>query len=98
MSFVQVIEYKTSDLDAVKRVNDEWKSATEGKRTAKRIVLGKYRDQSDRVCEMVFFDSRDDAMRNNELPETQDYARKLGDVVEGDPQFFDIEIVDDQTL
>ena len=37
MSFVQVIEYQTSDLDAVKRVNDEWKRATEGKRTAKRI-------------------------------------------------------------
>lgn len=98
MSFVQVIEYQTSDLDGVRRVNDEWKTATEGKRTAKRIVLGKYRDQADRICEMVFFDSRDDAMRNSDLPETQEYARKLGDLVEGEPQFFDIDIVDDQSL
>lgn len=98
MSFVQVIEYRTTDLDAVKRVNDEWKDATDGKRTAQRILLGRYRDRPDRVCEMVFFDSRDDAMRNNDLPETQDYAKKLRDLVEGEPEFFDIDIVDDRRL
>lgn len=98
MSFVQVIEYQTSDLDAVKRVNDEWKQATEGRRTAKRLVLGKYRDQPDRVCEIVFFDSHEDAMRNNDLPETEEYAQKLRGLVDGEPQFFDLDVVDEQTL
>lgn len=98
MSFVQVIEYKTSDLDAVKRVNEEWKNATEGQRTARRILLGKYRGQPDRVCEMVFFDSPEDASRNNDLPETQEYAKKLGALVDDEPQFFDLDIVDEQSL
>lgn len=98
MSFVQVIEYKTDDLDAIKRVNEEWKNATEGKRTAKRLLLGKYRNEEDRVCEIVFFDSYEDAMRNNELPETQQYARKLRDVTQDEPTYFDLEVLEEETL
>lgn len=98
MGFVQVIDFETSDLDAVKRINDEWKNATEGKRTANRILYGKYRDGENRFCEMVFFDSYEDAMRNNELPETQEYARKLQDVIDGEPQFSDLDVVEEQAL
>lgn len=98
MSFVQVIEYQTSDLDAVKRVTEEWKNATEGKRTAKRLLLGKYREDDNRVCEVVFFDSYDDAMRNNDLPETQEAAKKLKDIADGEPQFFNLDLVEDQKL
>lgn len=98
MSFVQVIEYKASDPEAVKRVIDEWESATEGKRTARRLLLGKYREQGDRFCEIVFFDSYEDAQRNSELPETQRYAERMRDVVDGDPQYWDLEILEEHPL
>ena len=32
--FIQIIEYKTSKIDDVVAVGDEWVAATEGKRTA----------------------------------------------------------------
>lgn len=98
MSFVQVIEYPGADLEEVKRVNEEWKDATEGKRTAKRILLGRYREQPDRICEIVFFESHDDAERNNDLPETREYAKKLRDISPEEPRFFDLEVVDELML
>ena len=42
--FVQVIEYKTSKFDEMQKVADRWRAATEGKRTAARVVTCKDRD------------------------------------------------------
>src|SRR5581483_12505947 len=39
MGFVQVIEYKTSKPDEIESVVDEWRSKTEGRRTARRGTL-----------------------------------------------------------
>jgi hypothetical protein len=95
MGFVQMIEYSGADLDAVKQVNEKWVDDTEGKRTARRILLAKYRDGSDKVCELVFFDSHEDAMRNNDLPETQEYAKQIRDVTQGEPRFVDLDVVEE---
>ena len=39
MSFVQVFEFRTSDLDAVRQADAEWRQGTEGKRTVRREIL-----------------------------------------------------------
>ena len=39
MAFVQVIEFRTSHIDEIRVVAEEWETATEGKRTARRRVL-----------------------------------------------------------
>jgi hypothetical protein len=36
MAFVQIIEFRTSDIERARQVNDEWWRATEGKRTVRR--------------------------------------------------------------
>ena len=32
MAFIQIIEFRTSDIDRARQVNDEWWRATEGNR------------------------------------------------------------------
>ena len=32
MGFVQIFEFKTSDLDGVRAIDEQWRQATEGKR------------------------------------------------------------------
>ena len=39
MAFMQIIEFRTTDIDSARRVNDEWWRATEGKRTVRRELL-----------------------------------------------------------
>lgn len=98
MAFIQVIDYKTSQPEEVKRVIDEWEEATKGKRTANRLLLTKYHDEPDRYCEIVFFDSYDEAMKNSELPETQEFAGRFSELVDGDTRYFDLDVVEERSL
>lgn len=98
MGFVQVIEFRTNDLDAVQRANEQWQQATQGTRTAERIVLGRQHDDSGHCVEIVFFDSWDDAARNDELPATQDYAEQIRGLIDGEPRYLDVDVVSDERL
>ena len=46
---------------------------------------------------IVFFDSYESAMENSELPETQELARGMGELVDGSVRFFDLDVLDDRS-
>jgi hypothetical protein len=41
MAVVQIIDVRTSDIEAVKKSGEEWQAATEGKRTVRREIVGR---------------------------------------------------------
>jgi hypothetical protein len=45
MAFVQIIEFRTSDIEGARQIGEEWRRATEGKRSVRRELLA--RDHSD---------------------------------------------------
>jgi len=96
--FVQLMEYQTSKPDEVQRLHDEWKQATQGKRNARRTLVTKHHGDGDRFCELVFFDSYDDAMENSKLPETQEFAKRFRDAVDGEVTYFDLDVLDEEDL
>jgi hypothetical protein len=98
MGFVQIIEYRTGDPDGVRKVDEEWKQATAGKRTARRQIVTRDRNDPDRYLALVFFDSYESAMDNSKLPETQAIAAKYGSLVDGQPVFHDLDIITDEQL
>jgi hypothetical protein len=98
MSFVQLMEYQTKNPQDVQRLHEEWKQVTQGKRNARRLMLTQHHGEPDRFCELVFFDSYEDAMRNSELPETKEFAHKIQGAVDGDITYFDLDVVDEQSL
>ena len=46
MAFVQIIDFRTSDIDGIKKSGEEWEAATEGKRTVRRQIVGRDRPTS----------------------------------------------------
>ncbi len=96
MAFVQIIEYRTSKLDEMRAVGDEWMEATEGKRKARRMVLCQDRDNEGRYFNIVFFDSYEDAMENSAMPETDRLSKKLMSFADGPAKFYNLDVVDDQ--
>lgn len=98
MAFAQVVEFDASDVEDIKSIEREWEEATEGERTARRVVLCRDRDRPGHYFEFVFFDSYDSAMENSRLPQTEEYAKKLRDTSEGEPAFHNLEIIEDRTL
>lgn len=98
MAFAQIVECDASDVEDIKRIEREWEEATEGERTARRVLLCQDRDRPGHLFEMVFFDSYDSAMANSQLPQTEEYAQKMREATDGEPTFHNLEIIEDRTL
>lgn len=96
MGFVQIIEFRTTRLDQIRALSDEWEKATTGKRTARRRVLAQDRDNPDRYFNIVFFDSYEEAMENSGLPETDSFSRRMMALGEGPPSFYNLDVIEDR--
>ena len=59
--------------------------ATAGKRTLRRSVVGRDRNDPDRHIVIAFFDDYDSAMVNSNLPETADFGQKQTALLDGPP-------------
>ena len=79
MGFVQIIEFKTDKIDEVRAMDKEWRAATEGKRTRQpRSLVVEDRDRPGTYLVVVEFPSYEAAMKNSQLPETGDFAKRDG--------------------
>jgi quinol monooxygenase YgiN len=97
VAFIQIIDARTTKIDELRRLDDEWQRATEGKRTARRSILGRDRNDPGRYVLIVFFDSYESAMENSNLPETQRMAAEMATVIDGPPTYLDLEVVEDRS-
>jgi quinol monooxygenase YgiN len=95
MSFVQIIEIRTSKADEMRTLEADWRAATEGKRTLRRSILTQDRNDAARYAIVAFFDSYESAMKNSELPETAAFSEKLAGLVDAPMVFHDLEVVED---
>jgi len=97
MEFIQIIETHMSDVEPMLALDEEWAKSTEGKRTARRSIVTRDRNDPTRHLIIVFFDSYEDAMKNSQLPETQDFAAKAGTLTDAPPAFHDLDVIADRS-
>jgi len=98
MKFVQIIEYTTSRFDEVDKLVDQWVEQTEGRRTPTLGLTGRDREQPKHYVDVVVFPSYEEAMRNNDLPETQAMAEQWMKLCEGEPTFRNLDVVREDQL
>jgi hypothetical protein len=96
MTFMQIIEFRTTDIEAVRQVDEDWRRATEGKRTARRELLARDRSDPNRYFAIVYFDSYESAMENSSLPETNAAAEQYRKAADGEPVFYDLDVIEDR--
>jgi quinol monooxygenase YgiN len=97
VEFIQIIESRTKNFDELQKLGDEFFQATEGRRTVRRSLLTRDRNDPDRYLIIVFFDSYESAMENSNLPETAAFAEKQMPLLDGPPTFFDLDVIEDRT-
>ena len=97
MEFIQIIECRTSRVDELSALEDEWEKATEGKRTLRRSVVTRDRNDPNRYLILAFFDSYESAMENSNLPETTEFGQKQAALVDGPMVFTDLDVIDDRS-
>ncbi|MCH0563357.1 MULTISPECIES: ester cyclase [unclassified Streptomyces] len=98
MTFVQLIDCRTSRLDEMNRLLDSWVEQTKGKRTATHAMVAKDRSDASHLIEIVEFPSYEEAMRNSNLPETDRIFQEMVALCDEMPVFTDLDVVRDQQL
>lgn len=97
MSFIQIIEARTEKIDEIMALDEQWEEKTEGRRTARRSIVTRDRNDPSRHLIIVFFDSYESAMENSQLPETQEFAAQFEKLMDGAPTFHDLDLVSDRS-
>jgi hypothetical protein len=97
MSFVQIMELRTTKVDQILSAVDDYEKATEGKRTVARSFVCRDRDHSDRHFVIVFFDSYEEAMKNSALPETDALSKKTAELANGAPTFYNLDVIEERS-
>jgi len=90
--FVQIIEYQTSKFDEMQKAADEYRAATEGRRTVGRVAVCADRDRPGTYVTIAEFPSYEEAMKNNDLPETAELAGKMQSLADGPPAFRNLDV------
>ena len=98
MKFVQLIEFKTSDIEAFNRTLDEWLAKTSGVRTPTRAVQGRDRDSDGTFVHIIEFPSYDAAMENSNRPETAEFAAQLAKLCDSPPTFRNLDVTREEQL
>lgn len=98
MTFVQLIDCKTSRFDEMNQLMDTWVEQTKGKRTATHSLIGKDRSDGSHFIEIVEFPSYEEAMRNSNLPETDKIFTEMIALCDEMPTFTDLDVVRDEQL
>ena len=93
--FIQIIDFETDNLEEGRKYVEEYRANTKGKRTATNGILAKDRDNPGRYLNIVFFPSYEDAMKNSEMPETQELAGRLAGLSRRAPSFINLDIVEE---
>jgi hypothetical protein len=90
--FVQIIEFRTSRLDELKALSDEYREHTEGSTFLRSTVTGD-RDRPGVYLNIVEFDSYESAMQNSQRPETGQFAARMAELCDGPPTFYNLDVV-----
>jgi len=98
MKFVQILEFKTTNVDAMLELDAKWTKATEGKRTATSIVRTLDRDKPETYLWIIEFPSYEAALRNNDLPETQEISQEMRKLSDGEATFRNLDVMGEEAL
>jgi hypothetical protein len=96
MAFAQIMAYTTTQRAEMDAALEQWLEDTKDVRRARKRLLLQDRDQQHRYCEVVFFDSYEDAMHNSTLPATGALSRRFAELVDGDFHFQNFDVVTDE--
>ena len=98
MAFVQIIEFRTSKVDEMRQLGDDWEANAADSSTATRRILCQDRDNPGRYFNIVFFDSYESAMENSNNPVTQEFAQKMMALGDGPPSFYNLDVVEEREM
>lgn len=92
--FVQVIEWRTSQIDEMRKFNEEWRQRFP-EMGPTRVLVCADRDDEGRFLSIVEFPSYEEAMRNSADPATGEFAKRMDALSGGTVTFRNLDVLDE---
>ena len=96
MKFVQTIAYTSSREDELRALSEEWNRQGTNSPGLVGVKVLKDRDHENTYLVVAEFDSYELAMENSARPETDEFARKMAELVDGPPTFTNYDVIDEE--
>lgn len=90
--FVQIIEFTTTRIDEIRAMGEEYRTNTPG--NVARATFTEDRDRPNTYLNIVEFESYESAMENSDRPETAEFAAKLAALCDGEPKFYNLDVIE----
>ena len=94
MSFIQIIEYKTTRMDEIRELIEKYRANSPDGGPERTATVTKDRDRADTYVTIVEFESWEAAQANSARPETNEMAQAMGALCEGPPTFYNLDVVE----
>jgi antibiotic biosynthesis monooxygenase (ABM) superfamily enzyme len=95
MAFVQTISFSTSRIDEIAALGQDYERDQGGQAPGYRSTrILKDRDRENAYMVVAEFDSYEHAMENSDRPETDAFARKMSELVDGPPTYGNYDVID----
>jgi quinol monooxygenase YgiN len=95
MEFTQHVVIHVADAEALLRLMREWEeddAATEGSGYLGGRLF-RFRDKPGKYVIEANFESWEAAEANNDRPETQQWAARLNDLIDGEPKYENLDVI-----
>jgi quinol monooxygenase YgiN len=89
--FAQIIEWKSSRIDEVDKVMQEWRERFP-EMGPTRVLVGSDRDNTNSYVTIVEFESYEAAMKNSEDPATSEFSERMGELLDSPPTFRNLDV------
>ena len=93
MRFVQIVEFRSGNIDEIRERGRQYNAET-GAGRVNEAVLAADRDNPGRYFVIAQFESYEAAMENSERPETQALAADMARLADGPPTFYNLDVVE----
>ena len=93
MKFVQIVEFKTTNIDQMRERGRRYAQESGG--GAGSAFVCEDRDNPGTYLVIATFDSYEEAMKNSEAPETQALAADMANLSDGPPAFRNLDLLEE---
>ena len=97
MKFVQIVDYVTSKPDEIEILSEKYRANLGGQATVETVTLTQDRDRAGHYLVIAEFPSYEAAMKNSNLPATQDFAAQMAELCDGPPTFYNLDLIRAET-
>lgn len=94
MTFVQTISFSTTQIEQIRAMAEEFQAKQGGEAPGyRRSWLLRDRDRENAYMISVEFDSYEQAMENSARPETDAFARRMAELVQGEMSYGNYDLI-----